>query len=234
MKNLFNRQFETLLRVRAFFEKHVELFPPTSLSGKTFGIVAAAIPELSKFMRSHASVVALTQQGVVSKAEARQEVRDRLEAVTRTARSIGRKEPGVASLFRMPRDVGDQGLIGAARSFLENADAMKDVFVEHEMPATFVQELAAAIQRLETAISDNAGKKGMRSTATDAFEETMDKAMDAVYQLAGMVPNKLNKDGPILQEWEVARRVVRARTAKTPEAQAAPATSPPSTPPPAA
>jgi hypothetical protein len=228
MKNLFNRQFETLLRVRAFFEKHSELFPPTSLSGKAFDTVVAAIPELSRYMRSHAGVVALVREGVTSKAEARQELRDRLEAVTRTARSIGRKEPGVAYLFRMPREVGNHALIGAARSFLENADAMKDVFVAHEMSPDFVEELEAAIQHLEAAISDHADKKGIRSMATDAFEETMEKAMDAVYQLAGMVPNKLQKDSPALQEWELARRLARPRVSQAPEVEEpVPAPSPP-------
>jgi hypothetical protein len=44
----------------------------------------------------------------------------------------------------------------------------------------------------------------------------------AVYQLAGMVPNKLKKDSAALREWELARRVASARLSKGPEAEPSP------------
>jgi hypothetical protein len=120
----------------------------------------------------------------------------------------------VLSLFRMPWDVGDQALIGAAHGILEKATATKDLFVTYEMSPNFLEELQAAIQRLETAISGHKDNNAIRSTTADSFEETMATAMDAVYRLAGVMPNKLKKDSAEFREWEDARRVVRGRAPK--------------------
>ena len=59
MKNQFNRQFDTLLRVSAFGANHSDLFPPTSLSGQLFTAIADSIPELRKNDGSQAASFAL-------------------------------------------------------------------------------------------------------------------------------------------------------------------------------
>lgn len=43
MKTQYTRQLETLVKVRAFGQAHSDLFPPSSLSGKMFGVIANAI-----------------------------------------------------------------------------------------------------------------------------------------------------------------------------------------------
>lgn len=223
MQNLFNRQFEMLLRVRAFGEKHSDLFAPTSVASKMFAVIAAAIPELSKNAGAQAAGSALTREGVTAKAEAREALRECLYAINQTARAIGRDQPGVRAKFRLPKSASDQNLIGAARGFAQNAEPLKDVFVAHEMSADFIQELEAAIHRFDEAIREHAEKKGVRSTATASIEDAMDRAMDAVYRLVGIVPNKVRNDYPALREWELAQRVASARAAKPPEATSAPA-----------
>ena len=217
MKSLFNRQFDTLLRVHTFSEKHPELFSLPSLAGKMFATVANAIPALSKYAGSQEAGLALAREGVNSKAEARQNLRDCMEGIVRTARSMGREQPTIRGKFRMPRRVGNRSLIDAANGFMENLPPMKDVFVEHEMSPDFVQELQDAIDRFQAAIVDHGKKKGVHKDATLSMEKTMERAMDAVYRLAGIVPNKLKKDAVTLGEWENARRVTTARVSKPPE-----------------
>ena len=93
---------------------------------------------------------------------------------------------------------------------------MKEIFVAHEMAPGFIEELRDAIGRFEAAIRKHTDKKGLRVAATASID-AMDKAMNAVYRLAGIVPNKLRKDYPTLKEWELARRVHNARVSKSPE-----------------
>jgi len=219
MKTLFNRQYDALLRVRAFAEKHSDLFPPATLAGKMFAVIAAAIPDVTKYAGSQEAGFALAREGLSSKAEARQNLRDCLEAIVKTARSIGRDQPAVLGKFLMPRGGGDRSLINAAIGFVENAGAMKDVFVAHEMYPDFVQELQEAIYRFETAIREHQDRKGLHISATGFIEDTMEPAMDAVYRLAGIVPNKLKKNAAILREWEHARRVASGRVSKSPETE---------------
>ena len=203
MKTLFNRQYDALLRVRAFAEKHSDLFPPATLAGKMFAVIAAAIPDVTKYAGSQEAGFALARE----------------EAIVKTARSIGRDQPAVLGKFLMPRGGGDRSLINAAIGFVENAGAMKDVFVAHEMSPDFVQELQEAIYRFETAIREHQDRKGLHISATGFIEDTMEPAMDAVYRLAGIVPNKLKKNAAILREWEHARRVASGRVSKSPETE---------------
>ena len=90
MKNLFNRQFEMLLRVRAFGEKHSDLFPTTSLAGRLFASNASVITELSQSAGTQAAGFAMASEGATSKAEAREHLRECLLVIARTARSIDR------------------------------------------------------------------------------------------------------------------------------------------------
>ena len=115
MRSQFNRQFTTLLRVRAFGEKHSDLFPPSSLSGKMFGIIAEAITALSNNAGSQAAGLALAREGTTAKAEARQALREWVVDISRTARSIGRDHPEILAKFRLPYDVSDRALISVAR-----------------------------------------------------------------------------------------------------------------------
>jgi len=217
MNNQYQRQFETLLRVRAFGDKYSDLFPPTSLSGRMFATIASAITELSQYAGTQAAGFGLARESVTAKAEAREILRECLVAIARTAGSIDREHPGVVKKFRLPRKVSDGALISGARGFAENVESMKEVFVAYEMSPDFVHELHAAIHGLETAVQERTNKKGRQIAATLSIEDTMDKAMDALYRLDGMAPNKLGKDYPKLKEWELARRVQKARVSKSSE-----------------
>ena len=211
MRNLFNRQLDMLVRVLAFGKKYAHLFPPDTLAGKLFAIIAATIPTLSESAGSQAAGVALNRQGVTEKAESRTVLLDCLDAITQTARAIGRENPGVRSNFKMPRSVSDRDVLSVARSFADNAEPIKDLFLAHETDPGFIDELKAAITRFEESIRIREQAKGTQSNATAAIEDTIDKAMDAAYRLDGIVPNKVRKDYPALKEWEGARRVARAR-----------------------
>jgi hypothetical protein len=76
MKDLFNRQFDTLVRVSAFYRKHSHLFSPESLSAKMFEVIGEAIAELTRHIGSQAAGSALAREGSISRAEARQALRD--------------------------------------------------------------------------------------------------------------------------------------------------------------
>ena len=92
----------------------------------------------------------------------------------------------------------------------------------HELSLTFVQELEAAIARFEAAIEDQAGKRGLQVAATASIDATMEKAMEALYRLDGMVPNKIKKNSALLREWDAARRIAASRSSKSPDPEPAP------------
>src|SRR5207245_2330687 len=102
------------------------------------------IPELTKQAGSQAASFGLVRAGVSLKAEARQELRERLEDIIKTSRVIGRNDPGILPKFRIPLAVADQTLLKGARGLVQNAQSLKDQFVKHDMPPDFIEELEAA------------------------------------------------------------------------------------------
>ena len=88
MNNQYQRQFETLLRVRAFGDKYSDLFPPTSLSGRMFATIASAITELRQYAGTQAAGFGLARESVTTKAEAREILRECLVAIARTGVSL--------------------------------------------------------------------------------------------------------------------------------------------------
>ena len=216
MRNLFNRQFEMLLRLSAFGRRHADLFPPASLAGQMFEVITSTLPELSKSAGSQAAGFAVTREGSVSRAEARAVLLDCLDAISLTARAIGREQPAVRVKFQIRRSRSDQGLIDAARAFAENAAPIKDQFEAHAMDPAFIQEMEAAIRGFEEAITNHVEARGSQASATACLENVMQRAMDAAYRLDGIVPNKAKKDPVLLKEWENTRRVARARVSSKP------------------
>ena len=90
-----------------------------------------------------------------------------------------------------------------------NAAPLLDLFVAHELPPTFIEDLQAVIVRLENAIETHADKRGTQVAATASIEDAMETAMDTVYRLDGIVPNKIKNNPATLREWDAARRVAR-------------------------
>jgi hypothetical protein len=214
MKSQYIRQLETLVRVRAFGEAHSDLFPPSSLSGKTFGVIAGAIPTLRDNAGSQAAGRSVKEEGLTLKTEAREALREWIVDISRTARAIGREHPEVASKFRLPSRIGDEALLEGARAFARNAAPLEDTFVAHELPPTFLQDLGAAIARFESVSKEQTDNRGVQIRATASLADCMDKAMDALYRLDGMVPNKIKRNPTLEHEWEVARRLPSARSSK--------------------
>ena len=214
MTNLFNRQFDMLVRVLAFAKKYADVFSQSSLARKLFGIIEATLPELSKSAGLQDAGFALNREGSTSRAQARAVLFDCMDAIGLATRSMGRENPQIAAKFKMPYSLGDRGVIGRARGFVENAEAMKVDFLAYELEPDFIEQLKTAIRRFEDSIATHAEAKVTQANATASVEDTVETAMDAAYQLDGIMPNKFRKNYPVLREWESARRVARARVSK--------------------
>jgi len=105
MNNLFSRQFAMLLRVRAFGSRHASLFPPAGVAGQLFAVIEAAIPELSKNAGMHAAGAGLGREHVAARSAARESLRQCMDAISRTARAIVRKDYAILKEWESARRV---------------------------------------------------------------------------------------------------------------------------------
>lgn len=231
MNNPNVHSYEMILRVADFGIQQAASFPPTSLGGQLFARVKAAATELSNHIAQQVSGRFSEQEGTVSKAVVRAALRELLERIRRTARSISETMPEVEAKFRLPRNSGDQELLGVARAVATDAIPLKNEFISYAMPPDFLEELGELIEEFRTALTTQQTGRSSRVAATAAIDDTLEEALSAVRRLHSIVHNTFADDVALLAAWTSARHVRREPRRKaglvTPQVTTQPSTPPP-------
>jgi hypothetical protein len=204
MKIIETRRYEMLVRVRDFGLAHGDLFPESSHAREQFATVAAAVTQLGTNAVSRMSA---GRKGKSSKALAREALFDRLEDFGRTARAIAQNTPGLEDKFHLPEPQTDQALITAGRLFAQDAGPFTAQFVGHAMPATFIADLIALVDRFEQAIHERETGKDDRTAARTSIEEALASGTNAALRLDAIVANHLKGDPVTMSVWRRDRRI---------------------------
>jgi hypothetical protein len=89
-----------------------------------------------------ASSTGKRQQGTAGRTDARDALSALVESVTKTAEVIALDRPNIKGMFLLPRgDHSDNTLIATARSFADRAAPFVPLFVEYDLPPTFINDL---------------------------------------------------------------------------------------------
>jgi hypothetical protein len=228
MKDVERRRFEMFARVRDFGATHSASFAAGSRGAELLAAVDALVAELEAHAAKQTSGASASVQGATSRASARAELRDDLESISRTARAMSAESPGLAERFRLPRDNrNDQQLLAAARAFAADALPLKAEFLRHELPADFLDDLAADIAAFESSITEQNRSREARVAATSSIDSAIDRGVEAVRQLDAIVRNKFRDDAATLAAWTSASHTERPpRTRARPSTDAPPAANP--------
>jgi hypothetical protein len=217
MTTLETRRYTMLARVRDFGEAHKDLFPEASEGGQAFATVATAVAKLGTHARSKLSG---TRNGKQAKVAARDALRDRLDAIARTARAIGERTPGFDDPFRLPRKQDDDALLLACPMFIDEAEAKQERFIRHGLSETFIADLKALVERFAQAVRAVAAAKEGAKVGRKGIAAAELSGLAAVRQLDVIVANQLEHDPDALAHWEEARRIeypYRRRSVASPE-----------------
>ena len=211
MEDRHHRNREMFLRLKAFAASHTDI-PATTVWPQLVTDLTSVIADLDGHVSSEEVGKGAKLSGTATRGVAREELRDDVEAIVRTARVIGETEPGFDDKFRMPRGDNDQAMLDLARGIaaLVADAAVKAEFIKHAMPSDFVEDLSADIAALQDGIGDQyEGRADIKSAGvsideTDAHGVRIARAMDVV------VNNIYRSNAAVLAEWETARHVERA------------------------
>ena len=217
MRDRERRTYEMFLRVRDFLGMHTAAFPPASMGGQLFVALAGIVEELDTHATAQMSSQSATRQSTTTKATARAALREDLEAIARTARVMALDTPGLEDRFRLPRGSNDQTLLSVARAFAADALPLKAQFIQHEMPANFLEDLAADIADFEQAISNQGLSTDAQVAATEAIDSAIERGLTTVRKLHAVVRNKFANDAATLAAWLSASHVERPPRTKKPE-----------------
>lgn len=116
MNDRENRRYQMFVRARDFGIAHKTDFASASLGLQLFTRLSDIVTTLDTHAGSQASSVGSAKQGTTSREQARQNLRDDLEAISRTARAMADDVVGLNDKFRMPPQGNDQNLLSSARA----------------------------------------------------------------------------------------------------------------------
>ena len=209
MKDLEIRKYERLARSSDFGAAHSSTFPAASLGGQKFTALAAEVETLAAHATAQAGGKGAAQASTHSKRAARDDVRRKMVAIRETALAMDEEIPGVSANFRIPRANGDQALINSARAFVVSATPLKAQFLLREIPATFLEDLTAAINAFEAAVNEKNAHTEKRITATAAIRAALERGAKLLRELDPIARNKFRNDPATLAAWESATHVAR-------------------------
>src|ERR1700730_3856022 len=163
------------VRVRNFCTSRAADFAANSLAAQLIANLVVVITRLDGLIASQVSGRGAAREGTSSRAAARAALRDKMEAISRTARTLAQTTPGVDEKFRVPQGNNDQELIAAARGFATDAARpLAAQFIAHELPSDFIDELNADIAAFEGAISHHTDAVGDHVGARAAIDDAID------------------------------------------------------------
>jgi hypothetical protein len=218
MNDKESRNYQKFVRVQGFGQAHAPDFAANSLGAQTFALVGAIIIEIDGLAAGEVSAHGGARQGTEARAQARDALREDLEAINRTARAMAGDMPGINDKFRMPRGNNDRVLINAARAFFADATPFKAQFIAHELPADFLEDLQADIEAMESAIRDQSSGVVNHVAASAALDDAFSRGNEAARKVDAIVRNKYANNPAVLAEWTSASHTERApRRAKAPE-----------------
>ncbi len=205
--------FDAFERIEAFGVKYAGSFAVGGKARVQFDNNAAVVAAMEEAGVKKLSGTGDYNGGTDAKGLAALELRATMQAVVGTAEAIAEGEgmPEFDDRFRMPRSRSYEVLLTAGRVFHEEASLNPALFIEYEMPATFLADLQEDIDALDGA--DDIQKDGLGEQvgghATLAGEVV--KGMKARKQLKVLVKNKFRADAGVMAEWATASHIVRPR-----------------------
>jgi hypothetical protein len=213
VKDSENRKLQTYIRARSFGQAHAADFAPTSLATQELTKLAGIIDRLEGHGARQTTSKGAARQGTDTRAEARDEMREDIRAISRTARVMDEDTPGLAARFRVPEGNNDQQLLNTGRAaFAElTADAaLAAQFIAHELPADFLADLNNDLAALETAMTEQADGIVSGVSQRVAIETEIDEGDATMRRLGAIMKNKYANNPAVLAEWTSASHTERA------------------------
>jgi hypothetical protein len=204
------RTFQMLTRFDGFCDTLTNDFAANSVGKQLFANLKTKIAEAESLGAAETSGRTSVRHGTGMRNQAREALRDDLEAISRTARMMADDIPALLNKFPMPSRSTDQALINAARAFLTDAQPYKAQFIAHELPADFLEDLADDIEALETAIADQGSGIGDQVAAGAGLGDALDEGVDIVRKIGVIIRNKYANRSDVLAALTSASHIERA------------------------
>jgi len=205
MNDSDSRTHQMLVRARGFFAQCINDFSEGGAARELFTGLKADINAVEQQAAAHGTGVSQARQGTQTRREARITILADLNAICSAARVMG-----VENQFPRPPQNNDEQLLQLADVYASNALPLKVQFIAHELPAEFLEELAADKVEFQEAIAGQTNAVGDHISAREELDDAFDRAVQKVRKLNGLVEVRYANDPGKLAEWAAASHIERA------------------------
>jgi hypothetical protein len=211
MKSKQTRGLQAFRRIKAWFGEHPQVMAAAGSIGAALSNQVEALKQVVASMTARATEQA-SQSGqatLAAKDEAtqRHELRSlHLKAIVNVAGALRGKVPGMG-VFKLPdRGLSSETLIHAAEAIRTTAAVYKDVFVEHGLPADFLDQLDAATTALGASVDARGVARSRVTGASSGLASDLVLGRQIVTMIDASLTHALKADPATLASWRQVKR----------------------------
>jgi hypothetical protein len=120
------------------------------------------------------------------------------------------KVMGVEEKFPYPPRNNDEQLLQMAGVYATNALPLKAQLIAHELPADFLEDLAADKAAFQSASAERVNAVGDHIAARQELDDALARGVEIVRKLTGLMKVKYANNAGKLAEWTAATHIERA------------------------
>lgn len=192
-------------------------------AGDFTGIATAKFTELGTLVSEIEAESAAQQAGFGEAAQqfevkdtARENLRDEMSAISRTAKSMEYAIDGIADKFLFQRNMSDANMLAKARAFHTESAPYEADFIAYGLPTTFRADLNTAADAFEASFGNTASATAEHVAATADTAAKIRQGMVIVRTLDGIVRNIYANNPGKLAAWLSASHVEKAPKKQAP------------------
>jgi len=229
------RGLQAFRRVDAWFADHPQVIANAGASATSLSAQVAALQQVIARMTTQATEQATqaSQATLAAKDEdtLRRDVRSlHIKAIVNVAGALRGKVPGVG-VFKLPaRRLSAESLLHAADAVRTTAAVYKDVFVEHGLPADFLEQLDASMTALKASVDARGVARSRQVGAGASLSSDLVLGKEIIVMIDAALSHVLKSDQATLVSWRQAKRPTVKGAVARESAVSAPVVATPVTP----
>jgi hypothetical protein len=200
-------RYDSFIRIKQFGADNEADFPALSVGAVQFAEIGSVVDLIEQLTAKFAASFGSARFSYLSKATAREILRDAVEGISDMSRSMAYEFPGIQLKFRFYRNVSDADLLAKANAFYQESEQYEADFKRYGLDTNFRAELQSAITGFENSLGAPVTATDEQVAATAEIGEAIRRGMIARRILDGVVRQKYKNNVGKLRAWTSASHI---------------------------
>jgi hypothetical protein len=211
MNDNYRLTIQTLVRSEETFAQNVNDFSAGGAALQLYADLQATITDVKEKANAFGAGRTGAQQGAQTINDTREELLAGMFAIREASKVMG-----VEDKFPYPPRRNDEELLDLAGIYATNALPLKAQFITHELPSSFLEDLAADKAAFQAAKSERLNAVGDHIAAREELDDALARGVEILRKLTSLMKVRYANEPGKLAEWMAASHIPRpSRRAKS-------------------